>query len=149
MYFSSFVDEFCKVAARPITEDEAHRALERLNYMEQQRDFGALGRAAGVGAAIMPVANVFARGIAGKQPFLRQGQKFTMNPVQLAKRMDWGSIGRHAAADSSMGAFFGGALPLAREYVESGAQKAKLEDYLDQQQQPTTFRRHIQRNVGL
>lgn len=151
--FNAFTDEFCKLAAQPITRDEAERSLGKLKDIEDSQDMGALGRSAATGAAIMPVAGLAARGVAGTQKLLKPGAKIKgRNPLSLAKAIDWKSLGRQGAADSMYGAIGGGALPLAREKVETTAQKEKLRTFIDQEEGnrgPRSLRRQIRQSVGV
>lgn len=155
MNFTAFTDEFCKLSARPVTREEAEKSLGKLRSMEEDRDLGSLGRSAGVGAALMPAAGLATRMVSGTQRFLKPGSKVTgRNPLALAKAVDWGGLGRQAAADSMFGAIGGGVTPMAREAVEQKAQKAKLEDYIEQQRGTRRrgagkFRHQVQQHIGV
>ena len=151
--FSSFTDEFCKLAAAPISRDEAEKSLKRIQTMSENRDLGALGRSAMVGSALSPIAATFTRSVSGAQKWLKPGAALNLkSPKSIAKAVNWSGLGRQAAADAAGGAIFGGALPLAREAVEGKAQKERLLDYLAQEQgnrRDKTLRRHIAANIGL
>ena len=153
MDFTAFTDEFCKLAAHPVSEEEARKALHKLQVMEEQRDLGAVGRAAGVGAALMPVAGMAGRTVSGIQRFLKPNSSVNFKrPGSVLKAIDWKGLGRQATADAMMGSIGGGVLPLTREGVERRAQKAKLENYIEQGQgnrAGSSFRRQIQANTGL
>lgn len=153
MDFRAFTDEFCKLAARPISEDEARKSLNKIKAMDAQRDMGALGRAAATGAVVAPAAQFLGRTIAGTNKLLKPGATFNIRkPGEALKAINWGGLGRQAAADAAMGSIIGGALPLAREGVERRAQKAKLENYIDQEtggRKGRSLRRQIQASTGL
>jgi hypothetical protein len=134
----AFIDEFCKLAGRPVTKEEAERSLRKLKGMKEDRDWGTYGRSAAVGAGIMPVAGVASRLIAGGTKYVKP-KKFTKalskgNLGKAVKAVNWGTIGRQAASDAAMGAIAGGILPIAREQVEQGAQEAKLKRFVEQEE---------------
>lgn len=150
--FSSFVDEFCKLAAQPVSKEEADKSLNRLRQIEQFHDIGTIGRSAAVGSAVMPVANMAARTVAGTQQFLKPGATPSLrNPASIAKSINWQRLGRQATADAMAGSIGGGLLPLARERVETNAQKAKLKNYISQQDGQTdkNLRGKITEYVGV
>lgn len=151
IFFSSFTDEFCKLAAQPVSREEATKSLLKLRQIEQSHDLGTIGRSALVGSTVMPVANMAARTVAGKQQFLKPGASIKLrNPSSIAKSINWKGIGRQAAADAMSGSIGGGLLPLAREGVETNAQKAKLKNYISQQEGgDKTLRSRIAENVGV
>lgn len=151
--FSAFVEEFHKIAARPISKEEAERSLGKLKSIEENRDLGALGRAAATGAAFMPVAGAVSRVIGGSSRIMKPGAKFNVRkPLGSLKAVNWGGLGREAASDAAMGALGGGALPLLREKVETSAQKEKLRDYIEQQEGRKSdkgFRRRVTEYTGV
>lgn len=150
MDFYAFTDEFCKLSARPISKEEAEKSLRKLKGMEEDRDLGALGRSAGVGAALMPGAGMAARLVAGTQKFMKPGKSF--NIKRPWQGVNVSSLGRQAASDAMYGAIGGGAIPLAREKVESTVQKERLRDYIDQhegRQGGKSFRRQVKGAIGV
>lgn len=153
LYFSSFVDEFCKLAAQPVSREEAEASLRKLQRMEENRDLGETGRAAMVGAAVMPVAGAVTRSISGSQKWLKPGSQVSFRkPLSALRSVNWSGIGRGAAADAAGGAFFGGALPLLREAAERRSRMEKLKDYISQEQgqrRDKTLRQKITTHTGL
>ena len=151
--FSAFADEFCKIAARPISREEAEKSLRRLQGMEENRDLGAMGRSAMVGGSILPVAGMAARMVSGTQKFLKPGASVNIRkPLSALKAVNWSGLGRQAAADSMMGAIGGGLTPLAREHVEENVQKERLRDYIAQQEgkrRNKSLRQQITQHVGV
>lgn len=156
MDFNAFTDEFCKLAGRPVSKEEAERSLRKLRSMEEDRDLAAVGRSAATGAALMPVAGLATRMVAGTQRFMKPERSFNLRkPFSTLKSMDWSGLTRGLASDATMGAIGGGVLPLARESVERNAQKAKLEDYIQQQEgvkprgRAARFHKEVQKMTGL
>lgn len=133
--FTAFADEFCKLAAQPISRDDAEKSLKRLQTMQENRDAGAMGRSAMVGAALMPVAGTAGRMVAGTQRFLKPGATASLkNPVSALKAVNWKGLGRQLTSDAMMGGIGGGLTPLAREHVEQNVQREKLRDYIAQEE---------------
>jgi hypothetical protein len=133
MHFSSFVDEFCKLAAQPVSVEEAEKSLKKLRSMEASRDMPAMARSAAVGAALTPFAFLASRGVAGTSKLVKPGATFNLRrPLQSLKSINWSGLGRQAAADAMMGSIASGVTPLAREAVERRAQEAKLKTFIEQ-----------------
>jgi hypothetical protein len=133
MHFSSFVDEFCKLAAQPVSVEEAEKSLRKLRSLEESRDLPAVGRAAGVGAVLTPVAGLASRLVAGTAKVMKPGSALSLRrPGQTLKNVNWSGLGRQAASDAMLGSIAGGLLPLAREGVERRAQKAKLKTFMEE-----------------
>jgi hypothetical protein len=113
--------EMLKLAAEEpdVTSEEAMdaaRQLRRLHKSKQTK--GQLLRGAVSGAAILPVFAQGANIIKGKVPHLPSGG------------LNYNKLGREVAGDALRGAAIGSLLPMARQHMNTEAEKEKLKRYL-------------------
>lgn len=103
-----------------VTGEEAQAAARQLRKLQKSKQTsGQLLRGAVSGAAILPIFAQGANVIKGKTPRLPSGA------------LNYGKLGRELAADAIRGAAIGSVLPMARQHMNTEAEKEKIHRYLD------------------
>jgi len=123
-----------KEVKRPITTAEAQESLTRLKKLESTKaTAGELGRAAGVGAVVLPIAALAQRVAAGSKG--RVGLPIWRGPQEMA------SVAAH-------GAVLGSLLPAGRHKLEREVEKQKLREYVGTHR-GGTLRGQIRKTMGV
>lgn len=116
---AAFADELTKMAA--VSDQAVLNSVKRLDKLEQDKPtVGQVGRAAGVGAALGPVASLAQRAIAGRKA------SGGLGPYRGP---------RDLAASAVHGAIAGGFVPVLRRSVDQHAEKKTIKNYLNQRGQ--------------
>ena len=130
----SMLEEFIKLCASEVSEEEAQRALGRLQQLEAWKPtVGQLSRGALVGAGVAPLATVVNRTVSGQ---LGKGLTEALKTQGGVKQKALGlgraafSGGRQLAAASAGTAAAGALLPQLKMQADQAAEKEKLRQYL-------------------
>jgi hypothetical protein len=145
------LEEFVKLCAGEITQQEAAAALQRLKKLEAERPTTAqLGRGAAAGAIVAPVVTLLNKAVAGGTG--KEFGKAIRAPTTRGRVLGMGKAllggGRQLAAASAGSAAFGATLPEVRGYLDRKAEKEKLEQYLGISQRGR-LRKAISEHTGL
>lgn len=102
---------------QPVSNDEAQQALMHLRKLEAETpSMGETSRAGLVGAAVMPLASLTWRAIAGQKGWSGTG--------------NFWPGGRPLLATAAQGAVMGAGMPVLRHSLEREVEKQKLREYL-------------------
>lgn len=131
MLMSSMRDELVKIAAG-ISTAEAVEALRRLRELEEKRPTGGqVARGALAGTAAGTLASL-ASDVAKGAPGIRESVGEAMKAPTLAGKA--GRLGLSAlkgvAGKAAYAGTFGATMPVVRQYLDTGVEKAKLREYL-------------------
>lgn len=118
MDFDSFFSELVKLGT--VSEEEAAHALKRYeNLRENRPDPGQVARYGALGAAVAPAMSAAENLIKGEK--------------RLIKPAEGKGTGRALLGRAAVGAVGMGLVPIARHWMDRGAEKHKLKEYLHQQ----------------
>lgn len=128
--YEAMLDEFVKIAVNRaaledmvdqpgVSAEEAMEAARRLKKLRSsQLTGGQLLRGAVSGATILPAFGLVSNAIKGKIP------------RDAAGKLIYGKLGREMAGDAVRGAAVGSLMPMARQYMNTAAEKEKIHQFL-------------------
>lgn len=130
MDFDSFFSELIKLGT--ISDEEAEVALKRYQALKESRpDAGQIARYSALGAAVAPTMHVAGNLLKG------EGLKGAVSVAEKYRNQGAGmmarGVGRSLGAGAITGAVGMGLVPIARHWMDRGAEKHKLKEYLHQQ----------------
>jgi len=124
MDFDSFFSELVKLGT--ISDEEAEVALKRYQSLKENRpDAGQVARYSALGAATAPAMHVAGNVLKGEPYLVGVGSKYRKPGASRGL-----GVGRALAGSAITGAVGMGLVPIARHWMDRGAEKGKLRRYL-------------------
>ena len=130
MMYAAMFDELTKFAEGEVSTSEAVTALKRLRELEARKPTAGQVARGAVAGSVGGMAASLARGaVSGK---LREGVGEALQaPTVGGKLKALGKGALKGAGEAAAGsAAFGATVPFVRQYLDTGAEKAKLKEYL-------------------
>jgi len=146
--YKAMLDEFIKIAVDrealadvvepdAVSAEEAMASARRLRRLRKNKPTGGqLVRGAVSGATILPAFGLISSAIKGKIP------------RNAAGALHYGKLGREVAGDAVRGAAIGSLLPMARQYMNTAAEKEKIHQFLGTSER-SPVRSQIRQTLGV